>query len=91
MFISRDFRKYKSASIHFARPFIEKYRQEFETEIGIENYQKFILDVSLINCPINPFQSSAFDLGYDNSTLSTMYFNPNDKMREEQYRSIPDH
>ena len=55
--LNRSFRKYKSASIHFAKPYNEKYRKEFEQEIGKENFTQWVLEFDVIPCPMNPFQS----------------------------------
>ena len=60
LFSIRSFRKYKSASIHFAKPYNEKYRKEFEQEIGKENYIQWVLEFDVIPCPMNPFQSGKF-------------------------------
>ena len=58
--INRSFRKYKSASIHFAKPYNEKYRKEFEQEIGKENFTQWVLEFDVIPCPMNPFQSGKY-------------------------------
>ena len=68
-YFSRKFRKYKSATVHFSRPYSEKYREEFKKEIGDNNYVKLILHLAEVKCSIIPFQSAAFTLGCDEALV----------------------
>ena len=83
------FRKYKSATIHFTKPYVEKHRKEFEDAIGGRKvYEKLILTISTVICPIHPFQSASFDLGHDSSITSSLYFNGNARERGRQFRQM---
>ena len=68
LFFSK-FRKYKSATVHFSRPFNEKYCEDFKKGIGDALYDKIILHMAEVKCSIIPFQSAAFTLGCNNALV----------------------
>ena len=68
LFFSK-FRKYKSATVHFSRPFNEKYCEDFKKGIGDALYDKIILHMAEVKCSIIPFQSAAFTLGCKNALV----------------------
>ena len=76
---SRKFRKYKSATVHFSRPYSEKYREEFKKEIGDNIYVKLILHLAEVKCSIIPFQSAAFTLGCDEALVRLKTGNKKEK------------
>ena len=51
-------------------------------------YEKLILTISTVICPIHPFQSASFDLGHDSSITSSLYFNGNARERGRQFRQM---
>ena len=76
---SRKFRKYKSATVHFSRPYSEKYREEFKKEIGDNIYLKLMLHLAEVKCSIIPFQSAAFTLGCDEALVRLKTGNKKEK------------
>ena len=64
------------------RPFVEKYRSEFQNELGDSLYKKLILCFEVIPCCIVPVQSAAFTLGLED-TLAQIYFSKREKQRED--------
>ena len=75
----RNFRKYKSATIHFSRPYVDKYREEFKNGIGLHVYQKIILHLAEVKCGIIPFQSAAFTLGCNEALVKIHSGGPKEK------------
>jgi hypothetical protein len=66
---------------------VEKYRQEFEKELGTI-YQKHILQFTVVKCCIMPVQSAAFILGH-NSALGKIYLNQRrQKQREVLFKEM---
>ena len=84
----RKYRKYKSASIFFARPYVDQYMQDFQQAIGTK-FQKCVKHYSVIKCCIMPVQSTAFSLGHDQA-LAKLYVSQlgREKNTEELLKDI---